>query len=252
MGLFSGKKKEEPKPIVNEQVVKKEEPKSLDVIKTPTNNVSVIKEKFNVKATIEGEGSLIVGGILDGDVKIDDTLFIEKGARVTGIVHAKNVKISGDFEGTVYAYTIEITKSGRLKGVISSNKAILGGYVNGVIRSIDSIEITATGIIDTKECKSKQIKVVGSVDGRVIASELLEVTSGGSIKGDIITKGIRTEQGGSIIGNIQTYDAAVHEEEEDAVIDSSIENIIELKDIKKYAKKEDKDTPSSNKEDSSN
>ena len=240
MGLFSGKnKKEEPKPIVNEQVIKKEEPKSLDVIKTPTNNVSVIKEKFNVKATIEGEGSLIVGGILDGDVKIDDTLFIEKGARVTGIVHAKNVKISGDFEGTVYAYTIEITKSGRLKGVISSNKAILGGYVNGVIRSIDSIEITATGTIDTKECKSKQIKVVGSVEGRVIASELLEVTSGGSIKGDIITKGIRTEQGGSIIGNIQTYDASLHEESEDENIDSGVENLIDVKDIKKYAKKED-------------
>jgi len=252
MGLFSGKKKEEPKPIIQEpQQIKEAEPKSLDVIKTPTKNVSVIKEKFNVKATIEGEGSLIVGGILDGDVKIDDTLFIEKGARVTGIVHAKNVKISGDFEGTVYAYTIEITKSGRLKGVISSNKAILGGYVNGVIRSIDSIEITATGIIDTKECKSKQIKVVGSVDGRVIASELLEVTSGGSIKGDIITKGIRTEQGGSIIGNIQTYDAAVHEEDENEVTDSSIENLIDVKDIKKYAKKEDSNTQSSTKEDSS-
>jgi len=257
MGFFSSKSKKEESEVTKEVSEIKEEPiapKSYEFVKIPTTNVSVIKEGFNVKASIEGDGSLIVGGLLDGEIKLEDTLYIEKGARVIGKVYAKRVKIAGDFEGIINTTDIEITKSGRLSGLINSNKAVLGGFVNGVIRSIDSVEITSTGIIDTKECKSKQIKVVGKVEGRVVASELLEVTSGGSIQGEIITKGIRTEQGGSIIGNIQTYDESLHsaereidielllsEQEESVDIDPEVAKLINIdpKDMKKYAKKED-------------
>ena len=219
-----------------------------DMVKTPTHNVSVIKENFNIKAEIDGKGSLIIGGHFEGNVKVDDTLFVEKGARFNGIVHAKNVKISGDFEGEIHANMVEITKSGRLNGAINANKTHLGGFINGTVKSIDSIEISSTGIVDTKECKSKQIKIEGQVEGRVVASELLEVTSGGSVKGDIITKGIRTEQGGSIIGNIQTYDESIHaqdvdlkSEEKSANIDPEVAKLIDIdpNDIKKYAKKDD-------------
>ena len=221
---------------------------SNDMIKTPTHNVSVIKENFNIKAEIDGKGSLIIGGHFEGNVKVDDTIFVEKSARFNGTVHAKNVKISGDFEGEIHSNMVEITKSGRLNGSINANKTHLGGFVNGTIKSIDSIEISSTGIIDTKECKSKQIKIEGQVEGRVVASELLEVTSGGSVKGDIITKGIRTEQGGSIIGNIQTYDESIHAQDSNSTsedkstnIDPEVAKLIDIdpNDIKKYAKKDD-------------
>jgi len=253
MGFFSGKKDSEEsqnlervqnntKQTIQSSVV------SSEIIKTPTHNVSVIKDKFNVKAEIEGQGSLIVGGNFEANVKLDDTLFVEKGALFSGTVEAKNVKISGDFEGTINAIAVEITKSGRLNGNINANKTHLGGFVNGVIKSIDSVEISSSGIVDTKECKSKQIKIEGQVEGRVVASELLEVTSGGSVKGDIITKGIRTEQGGSIIGNIQTYDESIHSQDvvldndnNQANIDPEVAKLIDIdpKDIKKYAKKDE-------------
>jgi len=208
----------------------------------------LIKENFKVKADMEGDGSLIIGGNFEGNVKISDTVFIEKGARFLGNIEAKNVKISGDFEGKIESMATEVTQSGRLNGSIETNKAFLGGFVNGSINSIDSIEISSTGIVDATECKSKQIKIVGKVDGKVIASELLEVTSGGAVKGDIITKGIRTEQGGSIIGNIQTYDESVHAQstsantnENPVDIDPEVAKLIDIKpeDIKKYAKKDD-------------
>ena len=255
MGFFSGKKDKETernlekpqesvkKPIHNNVV-------SSEMVKTPTRNVSVIKENFNVKAEIEGEGSLIIGGHFEGKVKVDDTLFVEKGALFSGTVQAKNVKISGDFEGTINANAVEITKSGRLNGTINANKTHLGGFVKGIIKSIESIEISSSGIIDTQECKSKQIKIEGNVEGRVVASELLEVTSGGSVKGDIITKGIRTEQGGSIIGNIQTYDESIHSQdiplnsnEEQNQIDPEVAKLIDIdpNDLEKYAKKEEKE-----------
>ena len=253
MGFFSSKSSKKNTINNEEQVSKPVEEKTtvspaiIDMVRTPTNNVSTIKEHFKVNAEIDGKGSLIVGGQFEGNVKLDDTLFIEKGARFSGTVHSKSVKISGDFEGEIHATMVEVTKSGRLNGAINANKTHLGGFVNGIIKSIDSIEISSSGIVDTQECKSKQIKIIGSVEGRVIASELLEVTSGGSVKGDIITKGIRTEQGGSIIGNIQTYDESIHSQKNSinnnnsATLDPEVAKLIDIdpNDIKKYAKKDD-------------
>jgi len=255
MGFFTNKKEE---PV--QRVQTKEEPQRVvestsgtDVLKTPTKNVSLLKESLKVKANINGGGSLVIGGEFEGDVTVDDTVFIEKGAKFSGTVNAKNVKISGYFSGVIYSTAVEVTQSGVFEGNVKTNKTFLGGKVNGIIRSIDSIEISSTGEIDTQECKSKRIKVEGTVKGRVIASELLEVTNSGSINGEIITKGIRTEQGGSIIGNIQTYDENVHSKEnnkqfvEDIVspaeeLDPEIANLINIKpdDMRKYAKKEDK------------
>ncbi len=256
MGFFSSRK-EEKEPVRKEEVQMKpaapKVPASTDMIKTPTNNLSIIKENFVVKATMKGKGSLVIGGEFEGDITIDDTLFIEKGAKCEGTIHAKNVKISGELKGTVYATAVEVTRSGKFNGKIHANKTSLGGDINGVIRSIDSLEITKTGRVETKEAKSKKIKVEGKVEGRVVASELLEVVSTGSIEGDIITKGIRTEQGGSIVGNIQTYDEKIHNQEtaldekiaakskEDMDIDPEIAKLINIKpdDMKKYAKKEE-------------
>ncbi len=249
MAFFSSKKsssKQEIKPIDKpEQVVKKEEI-IRDIIKTPTTNVSMLKDTFKVKAKIDGKGSLIIGGEFEGDVSIDDTLFIEKGATFSGTVNAKNVKISGEFSGTIYSTATEVTESGKFSGNIKANKTFLGGVVDGVVNSIDSIEITKSGTIEATEFKSKQIKIEGSLKGKVVASELLEVTSGGSIEGEIITKGIRTEQGGTIIGNIQTYDNSIHnsndtsfERDETTNIDDA-SSLLNLKanDMQKYARKD--------------
>jgi len=274
MGFFSSKREEEKKvnTVKSQPQQEKKVAVSNDIIKTPTSNVSNINDKLNVKANIEGGGSLILGGHLEGTVKIAETLFIEKGARLIGEAVAKSVKISGDFEGTIDATSVEVTRSGRFNGIIKANKTFLGGFVDGVIRSNDSIEIFSTGIVDTKECKSKRIKINGKVEGRVVASELLEVTSGGSVNGDIITasellevtsggsvngdiitKGIRTEQGGSIIGNIQTYNESIHGADTEIIfdkktaedietnIDPDVAKLIDIKpeDIQKYAKKDD-------------
>ena len=255
MGFF-GSSKEEPKPQVKPQ---QEENKPIfndnDIIKTPVKDVSVIKNLLKVKADVEGGGSLIIGGVFEGDVRIEDTVFIEKGAKFSGTVRAKNVKVSVEFEGTIYATATEITNSGKFNGLINSNKTFLGGFVHGVIKSVDSIEILSSGIVEAKECKSKMIKIVGKLNGKVVASELLEIVSGGSVEGEIITKGIRTEQGGSVVGNIQTYDPSIHnidtdyssfeiKKEEPITLDPEVANLINIdpKDIQKYAKKEEDKT----------
>ena len=248
MGFFSSKKEEKKEEVITapKQTLQEESP---DMIKTPVKNVSNLINTLKVKADIEGEGSLIIGGIFDGNISITDTLFIEKGAVVSGTIRAKNVKVAGELEGTIYSTATEVTQSGKFNGVINSNKVSLGGFVDGVIRAVDSVEISSTGVVNSKECKSKNIKIVGKLKGKVVASELLEVISGGSVEGVIITKGIRTEQGGSIIGNIQTYDASIHDkpmlDDERKKEEEEISRLINItpEELQKYAKKDEEKVP---------
>jgi len=241
MAFFGNSKKKNKSNEINPtQIQQKATPKietSKDIIKTPSHDVSILKNLLKVKASIEGGGSLIIGGYFDGDISIENTVFIEKDAKVNATIRAKDIKISGEFEGTIYASNaVEVTPSGKFQGLINSNKTFLGGEIDGVIKSANSIEITKSGKVKTKECKSKNIKIVGTLEGKVIASELLEITSGGAVNGTIITKGIKTEQGGSVIGNIQTYDASLHEDNKESNDPTKLLNI-NPQDMQKYAKK---------------
>ena len=222
----------------------------LSFIKMPSINVSTLNNLLKIKADIEGGGSLIIGGSFEGSVKIEETLFIEKGAIFNGKVKAKNVKIAGEFLGEVEAILVEVTSNSKFTGIINSNKSFLAGIINGIVNSKDSIEVLLSGDIKTKEFKSGNIKISGKVNGNIIASNLLEVTKDGSVSGEIVTKGIKTEQGGTIIGNIQTYDESLHGIDigysmEDINISNSsniekTDNQIDEVDIQKYSKKETK------------
>jgi len=251
MGFFGNKSEEglESKVEVAEKEVVKEE---IVVVKTPHLNLSNINNLLKVEADIDGQGSLIIGGIYDGSVKIEDTLIIEKGAVFNGTVKAKNVRIAGKFIGKVDASVVEVSVSSIFEGIVNANKVILAGVVNGVVNSKDSIEVLVSGNIETKEFKSSNIKISGKIKGNIIASTLLEVTKYGSVNGEIVTKGIKTEQGGTIIGNIQTYDESLHGIDidyslEDIKRDSyrgisivNSENKLDEIDIEKYSKKEPK------------
>jgi len=250
--MFFGKKEDE----VDNKVVNNEQSsdnthtqKEPELVKIPASNLSKLNSMLNIKGNIEGGGSLIVGGNLEGNLSIEDTLFIEDGAKVVGNVKANSIKVSGELKGNIEAKVVEITKNGNLEGNIDSTITLISGLVNGYIKSTNSIEIKDSGVVDTKECKAQKIRVLGKVMGKVIASELLEVISGGSVNGAIVTKGIRTEEGGTIIGNIQTYDKSLHEKKEEASkpqnsnIDPEISKLINIdpNDIQKYAKKESKE-----------
>jgi len=247
--FFGSTKKEDDNQEVNTEI--KEQPqkvqKEVELISVPSNNVSKLNSLLSTKGDISGGGSLVIGGEFEGNLTLEDTVFVEDGAKVVGDIRANSIKISGEVKGNLDAKIVEITKNGSLEGNVKSNITVISGLVNGSVLSTNTTEVLVSGVLDTKECKSQKIKVVGKVLGKVIASELLEVISGGSVNGTIITKGIRTEEGGSIIGNIQTYDASKHDikaepkEEVAANIDPEISKLINLdpKDIQKYAKKDD-------------
>jgi cytoskeletal protein CcmA (bactofilin family) len=250
MGFFGSKREVKSKTDITDI----EEPildmhQEISYVRVPNTNLSMLNSLLNVKSDIKGRGSLVIGGEFEGSVDIEDTLYIEKDAKFKGKVKAKSVKISGEFKGEIEAKIIENSASSKFYGIIKANKTFIAGIFEGIVNSKESVEILPSGEIRTKEIKSASVKVGGKVKGNVIASSLLEVSRSGSIKGEIVTRGIKTEQGGSIVGNIQTYDESLHGidieytlddlEEKENTLPKAIEQLSNS-DIQKYAKKDKK------------
>ncbi|MBO22147.1 MAG: hypothetical protein CMM26_07240 [Rhodospirillaceae bacterium] len=79
-----------------------------------------------------------------------------------------NVEVSGQFEGTIKAGSIQISQGGSVNGTLDCDELSIAGDVEGKITSGKTLEIKATG------------KLIGEI----LYKELL-VTSGGEISGSV-------------------------------------------------------------------
>jgi len=78
------------------------------------------------------------------------------------------VEVSGQFEGTVKAGSIQIFEAGSVKGTLECEKLSIAGNVEGKVTSTKTLEIKATG----------------KLTGEILYEELI-VTSGGAISGSM-------------------------------------------------------------------
>ncbi len=78
------------------------------------------------------------------------------------------VEVSGEFEGTIKAGSIQISEGGSVKGTLECEDLSIAGIVEGKVTSTKTLEIKATG----------------ELTGEILYNELL-VTSGGEISGAV-------------------------------------------------------------------
>ena len=78
------------------------------------------------------------------------------------------VEVSGQFEGTIKAGSIQIFEGGSVKGTLECEKLSIAGNVEGKVTSTKTLEIKATG----------------RLTGEILYEELI-VTSGGAISGSM-------------------------------------------------------------------
>jgi cytoskeletal protein CcmA (bactofilin family) len=223
---------------------------------------ALITDCMNTKGHMSGCGSLIIMGQHEGNISMKDTVVISEEGSLVGKVEASKIKISGNVKGILECEVLEITQGSKFEGEIYSHTAYINGEVSGEFYASQSIEIDLEGVATAKECKSKTIRVLGKLDGKVVASEMLEVINGGAIDGEIVTKGIKTMDGGSVVGTIVTYNEKIHSDkpekssqsEDDSKepqgaqrdIDPKLGKIINADkiDVNKYAPKKDEEEES--------
>ena len=78
------------------------------------------------------------------------------------------VEVSGQFEGTIKAGSIQISEGGSVKGTLECEKLSIARNVEGKVTSTKTLEIKATG----------------KLTGEILYEELI-VTSGGAISGSM-------------------------------------------------------------------
>lgn len=78
---------------------------------------SVFAAGLTIEGKIEGDGDVRIAGQFKGDVHVKGDVSIDKGAHITGKIHADTVTIGGELEGNIVAVTqVKMLESGQLIG----------------------------------------------------------------------------------------------------------------------------------------
>ncbi len=170
----------------------------------PTSAATEISKNITIQGNISGTDSVKIEGKLIGNIEVNNVT-IGKNGSVTGSIIAQKVTNSGRVEGDITCNDLNIMQTGYATNRIHANVVILSGEILGEILAETSINITPTGKIQTTSLTSKRITVNGTVEGKLSASELLEVGSNGLVNGEISVKNIKTDEGGRVIGSMAMY-----------------------------------------------
>jgi cytoskeletal protein CcmA (bactofilin family) len=98
---------------------------------------TVIANGTTVRGTIQGRNSVRVAGMLEGEIRIDGLVWIDKQGDVHGTVNARDMIIEGQMRGDIdSSERIEVRASGRVIGNIRCNKLALaeGCFFQGEIK----------------------------------------------------------------------------------------------------------------------
>ncbi|GGW65181.1 bactofilin family protein [Alishewanella tabrizica] len=62
-----------------------------------------------------------IDGEYDGDIDCRSTVIISSSGKVTGEIRADKIMINGQFEGNIFANTVEILAQGKAQGVLHTD-----------------------------------------------------------------------------------------------------------------------------------
>ncbi|MHC5178303.1 Polymer-forming cytoskeletal [Serratia rubidaea] len=126
----SGKKTDDAKPPHNdmkEPVKTAPAPPPLAELLESSKPVKAIKDTFvsqgtQLTGTIEGQGNIIVEGVIEGSLTCSHQVRIEPTGHVKGEIHAQHIMINGSVEGSCHADSLTIQPKGHMRGDIFTDE----------------------------------------------------------------------------------------------------------------------------------
>ncbi len=155
---------------------------------TKVVSATIITSCMRINGDLEGNDTIHIDGYVKGNLTVENTLIIGKLGTIEGNVKAKNVIINGELKGTLICDHLEILSHGNVTNKIQANTIKVEGKIEGWIDAFESIDILKNGIVNTNHTQSEVIIVRGVLNGRTIATKLLEVKSYGVLRGEVLTK----------------------------------------------------------------
>ncbi len=171
------------------------------------NSATIITACMEITGNLQGSDTLHVDGKIIGDITVSNTLVIGKSGLVVGEVKAKNAIINGELQGSIQCDELEVMQTGKLSKEIHAKHLVLDGQIEGIIMGGSRIEVLENAKIKADKIQAPTITVHGAIEGKIIATELLDIGSKGSVEGEIMVKKIKTAEGGRMVGSMSTYEA---------------------------------------------
>ncbi|MBU0721894.1 polymer-forming cytoskeletal protein [Patescibacteria group bacterium] len=110
---------------------------------------TVIGPSVKVKGDFNGQGNIIVEGVVDGNLKTNGNLEVGKTAKITANIEAKEAKIGGHVSGNVKIKGfLEVTATAKIFGDIEASSLSIerGAIFNGKC-------VMTTGVEEVKKIK---------------------------------------------------------------------------------------------------
>ncbi len=112
----------------------------------PSSSSSVIGTEMQINGNIKCSGSLVLKGIVKGNVECDNISIASEG-KLKGNIQALQSSIGGNFEGDVFADSLSIESTAKIKGNLHYNnlKAQPGASLEvELIRGLDDVKKNQT------------------------------------------------------------------------------------------------------------
>ena len=104
---------------------------------TARDEKTTIGEHISIEGSIRGEENLEIEGSMKGNIELEKHNFrIGPNGQVEGEINARNVSISGEFNGNIKSHEkVEITREADFYGEIKAKNISIedGAYIKGVI-----------------------------------------------------------------------------------------------------------------------
>ena len=178
--------------------------------KSGSVSATMITECLTITGDIKGCGTVHIDGTVEGDVEVEEGIVLGTSGHITGNITSRVITISGHVTGHIFGETVEVTQSGTVSNDIHAVNLTVDGNVEGFVQADEKIHVTQHGSVRSERMESQHIIVHGSVSGKVTATELLEINQNGRVEGEMTVKRIKVDEGGMMLGSMQTYQPEIH------------------------------------------
>lgn len=129
---------------------------AVPAIPVPDSQVTVINHDTTWKGEVQSEGSMHILGRYDGVIRAKEDVYILDESTVAAEVHAKNVVVSGKYDGEVTCDgRFEVLPNGRVNGAVRAPVFVVhdGGQINGSIQmtSLETPRQAPTSLVRRRE-----------------------------------------------------------------------------------------------------
>jgi cytoskeletal protein CcmA (bactofilin family) len=183
--------------------------------------VTFIAKEIEIQGDFRGNGAMQIEGVVDGNISVPSVVVGEHGT-INGTIRATNVIVNGTLNGEIFCDNLEVMPNGQIFNTVNVNKLIIAGRIHGKIDAKEEIVIVPTAEVEAMSIKSQNIIVNGKCKGNVVASQLLEIGSTGSVEGEITVKNIKTHEGGKLLGSLTNYEEEKEEEKKESELFTQI------------------------------